>query len=204
MKTTVNGKEIKLFGRNEIGMAFTEKVNEYLMKGFIFYLGEEGRGHQGEETKVCLTNDGGKTVYVIFLDKRYNGFNSADTMELFVKKYERTGRTFWLEKEGEEIFRKVFYEISSRRRNDVYVENEKDSKAITKISDERLHAKYANKNQLKKLPATANKVAFQILKKMKGYKSVPLKNIEYVVHEIGKGFAVKLSCQTYLLTLKCN
>lgn len=202
MKTTANGKEIKLFGLNEIGMAFTEKVNEYLMKGFIFYLGEEGRGHQGEETKVCLTNDGGKTVYVIFLNKAYNGLDLSNTMELFVKKYERTGRTFWLEKEGEEIYKKVFYEISSRRR--IYVENEEDWKAITKISNERFYAKYANKNQLKKLPATANKVAFQILKKMKGYKSVPLKNIEYVVHEIGKGFAVKLSCQTSLLTLKCN
>lgn len=201
MKTIVNGKEIKLFGRNEIGMAFTEKVNEYLMKGFIFYLGEEGRGHQGEETKVCLTNDGGKTVYVIFLDKVYNRMDLPNTMELFVKKYERTGRTFWM-KEGEEIFRKVFYEISSRRRNDVYVENEEDSKAITKISDERLNAKYSNKNAFEKLPATANKIAFRILKKMKGYKSVPLKNIEYVVHEIGKGYAVKLVGQTYPLTLR--
>ena len=65
-------------------------------------------------------------------------------------------------------------------------------KTIAKISRERLHEKYASDNKFKKLPATANKVAFQILKKMKGYKSVPLKNIEYVVHEVGKGFAVKI------------
>lgn len=202
MKTTVNGKEIKLFGCNEISKVFTDKVNEYLMNGFIFYVGEEGRGHQGEEFKVCLTNDNGKTVYVIFLDKCFNGRSLPNTMELFVKKYERTGRIFWLN-EGEEICKKVFYEISSRR-NNVYVENEEDSKAITKISDERFHAKCTNENQLKKLPVTANKVAFQILKKMKGYKSVPLKNIEYVVHEIGKGYAVKFVGQTYPLTLRCK
>ena len=182
MRTTVNGKEIKLFGRNEIGMAFTEKVNEYLIKGFIFYLGEEGRGHQGEETKVCLTNDDGKTVYVIFLDKVYNGFEKPDTMELFVKKYENSGRIFWM-KEGEEIFRKVFYEITEHCRKDVYVETLEESQEIKKIRDERFEIRCSIRtDRFIVLDEKYKKLALKLLNKVRGCKSKKLCDIK----EVGK------------------
>lgn len=74
MKTTVNGKEIKVFGRNDISIVFTQKVNEMLGQGFVFCFQS---GTQGEEGKVCLTNDGGKTVYVFYVHKEYESLETT-------------------------------------------------------------------------------------------------------------------------------
>ena len=183
MKTTINGLEIAIYGRKEIAMAFTKKVNEYLMNGFRFYIGEEGRGHQGEETKVCLTKDDEKFVYVIFLDKRYNGFDAPETMELYVKKYENSGRTFWLEKEGEEIEHQVFYQINERRfRRDGerYVKTLAIYKAIKEIQDERWSLKYSYEKDIV-LPEKYKKLALKVLQNKKGHKSRQLKNVIKVV-----------------------
>ena len=70
MKTTINGREIKLFGRQEISKVFTQKVSEYSVSGFYFNLSENTRGHQGEELAAYLTKDGGKTIYFIFCGQR--------------------------------------------------------------------------------------------------------------------------------------
>jgi len=183
MKTTINGMEFAIYGRKEIAMAFTEKVNEYLMNGFHFYIGEEGRGHQGEETKVCLTKGDEKIVYVIFLDNRYNGYDLPNTMELCVKKYENSGRTFWLEKEGEEIEKKVFYAIERRccgRNQERFVESLADFKVIKAIQDERWGLKYSYEKDIV-LPEKYKKLALKVLQNKKGHKSRQLKNVIKVV-----------------------
>lgn len=207
MKTIVNGKEIKLFNKAGIGAEFTKVVNEYLQNGFIFNLAESTNGTQGEEMRVNLTNDGGNTVYIIYLDRCYCDDENfrRQGLNLIVEKFEdaKDKSTLWHGK-GKIVSERMFYCISDFYYNPVFVDNKADFEAITKISNERHHAKYAGNNKFKKLPATANKVAFQVLKKMKGYKSVPLKNIEYVVREIGNDFAVKLVNQTYPLILKCK
>ena len=69
MKTIVNGKTINLFDKAGIGVEFTKIVNEYLQNGFVFNLAESTSGTQGEEMRVNLTNDGGNTVYIIYVGR---------------------------------------------------------------------------------------------------------------------------------------
>ena len=206
MKTIVNGKTIELFNKAGIGAEFTKVVNEYLQNGFIFNLAESTSGTQGEEMRVNLTSDGGNTVYIVYVDRCYlHDDHFRQGLNLVVEKFvnAKNASTLWFGR-GEIVYERMFYCISDFYHNPVFVDNKADFEAITKISDERFHEKYSGNNQFKKLPATMNKVAFRILKKMKGYKSVPLKNIEYVVREIGKGYAVKLTSQNYPLTLRCK
>ena len=55
MKATLNGKEIKVLGKQEIAVEFTNKVNELLAQGYVFNIAENSRGHQG-----VLRLNGGK------------------------------------------------------------------------------------------------------------------------------------------------
>ena len=182
MKTTINGNEIAIFGRKEIAMAFTKKVNEFLMNGFHLYIGEGGRGHQGEESKVCLTDENEKFVYIVFLEKCYNGFEIPETMELFVKKYENDGGTYWLSK-GEEIEHKIYYAVERRccrRDGEKFVTTLDDYKMIKAIQDERWLLKYSYVSDIV-LPEKYNKLALKVLQNKKGHKSRQLKNVVKVV-----------------------
>lgn len=202
MNTTINGKEIKLFRKQDVEMVFTNKVNEFLAQGFYFNMTEGARGHQGEEMKVCLTNDGGKTAYLIFVDREYGRFsdNSPDAIVIYVKKYEDAERgTLWI-KEGEEVWKKTFYAIERTRRygKEVYVESLDEFKLIQKIQEERFNKKH-NLPYEKELPESTRRIAVNILRKKKGYKATLLKDVTRVVrrrtdnaliaHIVGKGSA---------------
>lgn len=184
MYTTINGNEIKLFDRQELGKVFTQKVNEYLIKGFIFNIDENSRGTQGEELKVFLTNDGGNTVYAVFFDKVYGGICSADAMVLYVKKYENAKGelTLWLNR-GEEIEKKVFYAIERmccRRGEERWVESLGDYEIIKAIQDERFDLNRSHNRDVV-LPEKYKKIALKLLQKKKGHKSRKIKDIERVV-----------------------
>lgn len=203
MKTKVNGKEINLYDKNVIGAEFTNVVNGYLQNGFVFDYSESTRGTQGEELRVNLTNDGGNTVYVVYLDRQsYGEFGRYSLLKIIIERFDDANdeSTLWFGK-GEVVSEKAFYCISDFYKNAVFVDNEDDFGAISKISKER---KCRNRNLAKDfhvLPLSANKIAFKILKKMKGYKKVSIKDIEYVVHRPGKCFAVKLVEPSYLINL---
>ena len=183
MKTTVNGKEIKVFGRNDISVIFTQKVNEMLAKGYMFYFDS---GTQGEEGKVCLTNDGGKTVYVFYVHTSYEaidekGWNRAGTIlisaEKFTLKYPR--ETLWLGK-GEKFFEAKWFCIDNRGRKDVYVESLEDFKMIDEIKRERINLHYGMIHDDKILAEKYYKIAVSILNKRSGYKSVKVRHITKV------------------------
>lgn len=181
MKTTVNGKEIKVFGRNDISVIFTQKVNEMLAQGYMFYFDS---GSQGEEGKVCLTNDGGKTVYVFYVHTGYEtvdetSWSRADTIlitaEKFTLKY--AGETLWLGK-GEKFFEVKWYCINHRSPGkDVYVEKVEEFKMIEKIQSERWHVRYEMKNHGITLNEKCYKIAVSILNKRSGYKSLKVRHI---------------------------
>lgn len=182
MKTTINGREIKLFGRQEIAMVFTQKVNEYLLQGFYFNLAESSRGHQGEELGAYLTKDGGKTVYFIFADKEYGNYDGADKMVIYVKKYENVeGRTCWM-KEGEEVWKKTFYQLENNHRcyQEVYVESHDEYEIIKNIQSERWNQRHNLPNE-KELPTSTRRIAVDILRKKKGYKTILVKDVIKVV-----------------------
>jgi len=182
MKTTVNGKEIKVFGRNDISIVFTQKVKEMLSQGFVFCF--DG-GTQGEEGKVCLTNDGGKIVYVFYVHKEYEMMNdswSRDkviyiTGEKFIREY--PNKTLWLGK-GEKFYDQKWFCIDERK--DVYVETIEEFKEIEKISSARseLRWKCNEMDRMVILGEKCHKIAVSILNKRKGYKSVKVRHIKRV------------------------
>ena len=185
----VNGKEIKVFGRNDISVVFTQKVNEMLNQGFVFWF---ERGTQGEEGKVCLTNDGGKTVYVFYVHKEYESLNGSwsrgrviyITGEKFIKKY--PDETLWLEK-GEKLYEVKWFCIDEEK--DVYVETIEEFKEIKKISDVRrnLHWEMINKrNEGIEVNENAYKIAVSILNKRNGYKSLKVRHITKIMKRDGK------------------
>lgn len=184
MKTTVNGKEIKLFNQKSIEELYTKYVKNYLDVGYNFYFYS---GSQGEEVKTCLTKDGGKTVYILYVDCEYRNFSEVKT--IWIKKFEDVipGRsTLWLNK-GEEVFKKEFYCINERQyENKIYVETEDDYKLISEVQDER----YSNKtfDKYVDLPKSCYKTALKIIQKRKGYKSIQLKDIKLMKRRIGYGY----------------
>lgn len=189
MNTMVNGKEIKVFGRNDISVVFTQKVNEMLNQGFVFWF---ERGTQGEEGKICLTNDGGKTVYVFYVHKEYENLNGSwsrgrviyITGEKFIKKY--PDETLWLGK-GEKLYEVKWLCIDERK--DVYVETIEEFKEIKKISDVRrnLHWEMINKrNEGIEVNENAYKIAVSILNKRNGYKSLKVRHITKIMKRDGK------------------
>ena len=189
MNTMVNGKEIKVFGRNDISVVFTQKVNEMLNQGFVFWF---ERGTQGEEGKICLTNDGGKTVYVFYVHKEYESLNGSwsrgrviyITGEKFIKKY--PDETLWLGK-GEKLYEVKWLCIDERK--DVYVETIEEFKEIKKISDVRrnLHWEMINKrNEGIEVNENAYKIAVSILNKRNGYKSLKVRHITKIMKRDGK------------------
>lgn len=189
MNTMVNGKEIKVFGRNDISVVFTQKVNEMLNQRFMFCFDS---GTQGEEGKVCLTNDGGKTVYVFYVHKEYESLDGSwsrgrviyITGEKFVKKY--PDETLWLGK-GEKFYEVKWFCIDERK--DVYVETIEEFKEIKKISDVRrnLHWEMINKrNEGIEVNKNAYKIAVSILNKRNGYKSLKVRHITKIMKRNGK------------------
>lgn len=184
MKTTVNGKEIKLFNQKSIEELYTKYVKNYLDIGYTFYFYS---GSQGEEVKTCLTKDGGKTVFVLFVDSKYRDFSEVKT--IWIKKFEDVipGRTtLWLN-EGKEVFKKEFYCIDERcYENKVYVETEEDCKLILEIQSKR----YSNKtyHEYVDLPKSCYKTALKIIQKRKGYKSIQLKDVKSMKRRIGYGY----------------
>ena len=187
MKTTVNGKEIKVWDRNAISEVLTREVNKMLNAGFVFYFNS---GSQGEEARVCLTNDGGKTVYVFWVHTENENvdvsgelYARTDTIVITGKKYSDVypDMTLWFKK-GEQFFEKKWYEISDRRRNNRYVETMQEYFEIKKLQDERWNVRYATLSS-RKLPECANKPALKLVKKMRGYGTTKLKDICSVVKE---------------------
>lgn len=163
---------------------FTQKyVMSYFGVGYNFYFYS---GTQGEDVKTCLTKDGGKTVYVLFVDSEYKHFKEIKT--IWIKKYENVvpGRTtLWLN-EGEEVFKKEFYVISEKRDGKVYVENEEDFEMLNNIHSERRSMKYDLENIEKyvELSESCYKTALKVIRNKKGYKSVQLKDVRKIQKRI--------------------
>ena len=190
MKTIIDGKEIKLVTRNDISNIVSRKVSEMLGQGFNFYF---YNGSQGEEGKICLTNDKGKTVYIFWIHKEYekiydNGWGRGDVMYITGKKYSDVykNQTLWFS-EGELFFEQKWFKLDSKEER--YVENLEDWKILDDIHRDRQSLQYQmfNCNSIK-LPEKINAVALKIINNRKGYKSITLKDIKNVVRINGFGY----------------
>lgn len=191
MKTTINEKEIKLVSRNDVSVILSQKVAEMLSNGFIFYF---YGGSQGEEGKVCLTNDDGKTVYVFWVHKEYEslsekGWDRAEVLYITAKKYTDVypGKTLWFN-DGEKFFEQKWFKLDSKEER--YVENLNDWRILYDIRSERrnLHYEMSDSHNTIKLSEKFHKIALKVIKNKKGYKSVSLKDIDHVCRRIGYGY----------------
>lgn len=195
MKTTINGKEIELYGRTELSKAFTNVVQSYLNSGFMIWM-SGCTGSQGELMKVDLSNDNGKTVYRVWMDddrlwgrenlEKYHTYD-VDTVKIFVKKYEikYPGSTLWM-KEGEEVESYIYYKVDDRK--GVYVVDENDFIELIKVHNNRQQLRWEMHKEYKALSNIPSKVLLNVVRKQKGYKSVAVRDICSVDRRVGKGY----------------
>ena len=192
MKTFIGGMEIKLYGKKELSQVFTNVVQSYLNSGFMIWM-SGCTGSQGEEMKIDLSNDNGKTVYRVWMDKirlygseireKYHVYD-IDTVQIFVKKYDTkyAHQTLWM-KEGTQVECYTYYLIDERK--GVYVSNLNDFvelSGIQKIRRDVYYSMHYSKKE-RKLPNSSFKAAFKVARKEKGYKSIQLKDITEVTRD---------------------
>lgn len=181
MKTTINGKEIKLYGDKELSEIITNKVTEYLANGFLIWY-THCSGSQGEEMKVDLSNDNGNTVYRIWMEKIYSCSRLGDGISIFIEKYTnaKNKRTLWRNK-GETVFEKSFVCINDSFCKDIYCDAENKTYFENKIRD-RFDSKYFfNGRNIN----VSKKVLLRCVKAQKGYKSVKEKDIVSIIRYAG-------------------
>ena len=195
MKTTINGKEIKLFGMSEISDVYTLTVSHYLSQGFKFAIGGFGNGSQGEISKTDLTNDGGKTVYRIWAKEDYvsdfSNYKSRYVLSIIVKKYENVNDngTLWYS-EGEIVYKTSYYSILDYHRGNkkLYVESEEDFELINRLQFQRAEIRWEMKKDFEEIHSIPSKVLLNIIRKQKGYKSVQSKDIARVERRVDRGY----------------
>ena len=179
MKTTINGKEIKLYDDNDINAIYTDLVSEYISKGFVINF-RTVRGSQGEESKIDLTNDDGKTIYRIWILIEYvDGINNKKLVIVIEKFLNFEARDILLFGRGEKILEKDFYFINKRSRN-IYVESKDDFEIIVEIQKSRTYLKYKEFYGLIELSDSCKKIALKIIRKKKGYKTVKIDDLNSV------------------------
>ena len=195
MKTFIGGKEIKLYGKKELSQAFTNIVQSYLNSGFMIWM-SGCSGSQGEEMKIDLSNDNGKTVYRVWMnddhlygddvEKKFHSYD-VNVMKIFVKKYdiEYKCHTLWMN-EGEEVECYTYYKIDDHK--DVYVFDECDYADLIWIHNERQRVRWELKKDWKSVHGIPSKILLNIVRKQKGYKSVAAKDIQSVERRINKGY----------------
>lgn len=191
MKTMVNGRTVELKVMDDVRRACTDMVAKYLMRGYTFNLVTES-GTQGEIAKYDLTNNGGKTVIRIMIveDRENFGdrfYESVDTLVIRVKEYEdlRSSRhdTLWNSK-GNLIEEKVFYYVTEKFSNNILLTDDYDLiKAIFNLRQNRLSSKPLRNSVPSEEVTSANmiKVAYRACRKIPGFKSVKVSEIEKVV-----------------------
>lgn len=186
MKTTAGGKEIQIYGTNDISEAYSNTVHAYLNKGYMFNYDNTPREHQGENMSAYLTQDGGKTVIAVFIGKftEFDEGMRTDGVHVFTREYKDADKkdTLWMDK-GELMSDIKFYKI--RGRKDIFVDNLNDCKAIRKIQRRREEIKLRlwDLKQERNLPRSTYKAALKLVKKQKGHKSAMLPDIKKVVRQ---------------------
>lgn len=175
-KETIKNKKINLYSYEDIEQILTNKVSGFIKLGYRFY---SYNGTQGESAKVSLTKDG-KTVFIFRLEKCYSG--NQDAVKLYIKRYDNVVRDkiLW-SSEGVLVEETKYIQITKKAsaingRKIKYVDNLEDFQEIEKIQLERKQRNYVSDFIV--LPESLKKYAWNIVKNLKGCKSVKKSDIE--------------------------
>ncbi len=200
MKTTINEKEVRLYGRKELSKEFTRIASGYISEGYLINYSAASSGSQGEEMKIDLSNDGGKTVLRVWMDKGSEKVGSewyqkADVIKITVEKFEdaENKTTLWYGR-GEKVLEKTYYHIARRDRDEIYCEEKSEYLQIAEKQEARWRASRIEREYVE-VSESYKKIALKSVKKIKGYKSTLLVDIEKIFRQKNKysnGFSVKL------------
>ena len=139
-----------MFAR-DIEAIFTEKVNEYIQKGYVFSPATMS-GHQGEIGKVDLRNDSEIVRVLLISERDYHADTKAVVLTVGrVERKERRGHEFdtmaptiWNNK-LDVIEQRTFYMISERA--EVFTEDLAEHEAVVKKQNARMHERYSRKTK---------------------------------------------------------
>lgn len=151
----------------EINKIFTNKVNEYLNKGYIINSSTMS-GSQGEIAKIDLTN-GEDIIRVMINDCWYGHYNDYSGYEIYVGRAIKTeykihsygsSKTIW-NNELIEIFSEKYYKADRYRHRDWFV-TENEIKDISKKWGERIRNRWSSP---KSLSGKAKDIALKYVRK---------------------------------------
>lgn len=174
---------------NKISEMVTDLVRGYMAHGFSLYLGENARGSQSKERfATYLTKDNGKTVVKVYGETRRGedfSYKLAVVVELFEE--DRWRSAFWNGR-GDTLSEKVFYIYESEKGRELYLDTEEEYKALRQLRRERDRAQ--NEKPVELTSDKAKKIALNLVRKRKGFKSTALKDIQKVVRRDSCYFVV--------------
>lgn len=184
----------------DINKRFTEVVAEYIVKGYAINT-MTMRGHQGEISKVDMTN--GKEIIRIMLNNTNDYNNHLYGIELVVGR--ATGRakphmnddwaTVW-NKELEVLTSEMFYQIGERGSD--YYGTAEEAKAAEQTRYERYWARCeGNVIEITSAPALA--IAERIVREKMGYVRVNRKEIRLTKSRKTRKYSVSYHGKTYFL-----
>lgn len=162
--------------KKDIEKAFTEKVHEYLMKGYRFY-SDGMRGSQGELAKVVLTND--KELIIVYLEEDYDTFDELrNNLVLYVEKQSCTKYTVWLHK-GDILEKTVWYDLSDGYGEYYLDSNDPKMNDIIAIKCYRRNLRHNSKDSktVKFTSDKAKKIILPLVKKQPKCKSKTINDI---------------------------
>lgn len=171
---------------NDIEKLYSEKVAEYINKGYSISV-EHSKGSQTNEiSTICLTNDNGKTVLRVGLIRACKDWRKEE-LKLVVLKYENVGyRTLWIS-EGEVLEERTFIEVEDKK---TYCESEEDFKAILSKRKERSR-KYYDDDEVEVTSPKIQDMIWRIVRKKDGYKGIPKKRIQKII-KVKNGYLVRV------------
>ena len=183
--------------RKELDAAFTQKVTEYLAKGYTIYTATMN-GSQGEIAKVDLTD--GKEVLRILMDTELDWRNGDKVVILVGRNTDKLRESFYdatiWNNHLEIIEKQVFNKIS-----DTYFVLPEEYPEIREKQYARWEARKAGQN--KELGEGAKAIVLPFMKRQPRCKSIKLSDIEKVTKAEnsrgGSSYYVKAKGNTYKL-----
>lgn len=176
---------------NDIMAQYTAKVKEYLLAGYVFQGTDAFRGHQGENTKVALTNDNNETVICIYINRisssgtqKENYIDSYNGIVIAVEKFNRNNSHFGWLGDGEMICEKKFYTISERRNTKIFVDNMDTYMKIKRLQHDRYKWKYINRKCYQTELRLNHNLILSLARRVFGYKSIGKKDIKKFIKRV--------------------
>ena len=168
--------------RNYIEKLYSEKVAEYIVKGYVISIEHTHGSQTNEVCTICLTNDSGKSILRIGLIRACENWRKEE-LKLVILKYEnvRPSDILWISK-GEVLFSRTFIEVDREKK--VYCESEEDFDKILSLRRERSINLYELENRA--VEVTSEKIkdlVWKIARKYEGYKSVQRNKITKITKD---------------------